>query len=255
MREFVRSVWQEEGYTTHQQEIILPTGIIEVIFDLELEGIAAEISGKDQQLPRCFINGFNTNPVRLNLPSKHTFFGIQFHPPAIRHVLGIPCGEFTNQVIDLTLIDPGFERLWQQLIAARSFNERVSLICSWINGIAVELKPQDRFLCHFLSSSGGTDTTVHSLADNLCYSTRHLHRKMLEISCLNVEEILLYKKFLYAVQLIHQNSLSLTEIAYESRFTDQSHFIRSFKSFAGMTPGQYRQVRSDIPGHLFQDVR
>lgn len=36
--------------------------------------------------------------------------------------------------------------------------------------------------------------------------------------------------------------MKLTEVAYESGFYDQSHFIRVFRSLAGITPNEYRQA-------------
>jgi AraC-like DNA-binding protein len=72
---------------------------------------------------------------------------------------------------------------------------------------------------------------------------------------MNAEEILLYKKYLHAVELMHQTSLSLTEIAHQSLFVDQSHFIKTFKGYAGITPGVYKRKRSLVKGHIYDNVR
>lgn len=45
-----------------------------------------------------------------------------------------------------------------------------------------------------------------------------------------------------ACALLTNKSLMLTEIAFESGFSDQSHFIRCFKQKYGMTPNQYRKM-------------
>ncbi len=45
-----------------------------------------------------------------------------------------------------------------------------------------------------------------------------------------------------AISLIRQPHRSLTDIAYECGFADQSHFTRTFKSFTGMLPGEYRKL-------------
>ena len=72
---------------------------------------------------------------------------------------------------------------------------------------------------------------------------------------MNTEEMLLYKKYLHSVDLIHQTDYSLTEIAYQSNFSDQSHFIKSFKDYTSMTPGEYKRNKSFVKGHLFENVR
>jgi AraC-like DNA-binding protein len=45
----------------------------------------------------------------------------------------------------------------------------------------------------------------------------------------------------YAISIISKNS-NLTETAYEAGYYDQSHFIRSFKFYTGMTPGEFRDL-------------
>ncbi|MFT3794654.1 helix-turn-helix domain-containing protein [Flavobacterium sp.] len=45
-----------------------------------------------------------------------------------------------------------------------------------------------------------------------------------------------------ALELMPSQNSSLTEIAHQCGFYDQSHFIRSFKSFNGNNPADYRKV-------------
>jgi AraC family transcriptional regulator len=45
-----------------------------------------------------------------------------------------------------------------------------------------------------------------------------------------------------ALALIRKDKQSLTDIAFECGFTDQSHFIKTFKYFTGMLPRQYKKL-------------
>lgn len=47
-----------------------------------------------------------------------------------------------------------------------------------------------------------------------------------------------------AIELINTNTYSLTEIAYLTGFSDQSHFTRIFKQHAGKSPSAYRKNRA-----------
>jgi AraC family transcriptional regulator len=51
------------------------------------------------------------------------------------------------------------------------------------------------------------------------------------------------QKIKVAVVHLVNSKLSLTEIAYASEFSDQSHFIKVFKMYIGMTPSQFRNKR------------
>ncbi|NJM53248.1 MAG: helix-turn-helix transcriptional regulator [Blastocatellia bacterium] len=47
-----------------------------------------------------------------------------------------------------------------------------------------------------------------------------------------------------SLNLLRNQQLALTEIALICGFADQSHFIRSFKQFHGITPKKFRQIIS-----------
>jgi len=249
------SIWQTEGIPAFHTEHIIPKGIVEIIFNFS-DGtpIIASLNRKQFYLSKCFINGYNSVSLHIDLPAQQTFFGIQFHPLAIKKLLKVPAREFTDVVVDMTLIDSLFNSLWHQL-AELNFNERVTVICNWLENKLPRFESQEKMVNNFLSGIHQHDITVKELANSLCYSSRHLSRKMIEATGLNTEEILLYKKYLHAVHLIHHTDLALTKIAYQSHFSDQSHFIKAFKTFTGMTPGEYRAGKGYVKGHLYKDVR
>lgn len=47
-----------------------------------------------------------------------------------------------------------------------------------------------------------------------------------------------------AIQLIESNTYSLTEVAYLTGFSDQSHFTRIFKKYTGQNPSSYKKSRA-----------
>lgn len=254
----VRAIFQTHGFPQFKNETILPKGNTEIIFDLsEINSIQASMGGGvPSRLPRCFIISYGRVPVYLQLPTQQTYFGLVLDPLSIYSLLGAPAGEFANQPIDLTLVDKSFYELWEQLAVENEFAGRVALITKWV-GIKIKpLHAQDHKLNEFLCSPLGKPMTVTDVADTLCYSPRHLSRKLKSITGLSTEEVLLYKKYLRSLHLIHHFTLPLTMIGHESYFTDQSHFIKAFKLFSNMTPGEYGSLKdAGQPGHLFHNVR
>lgn len=43
---------------------------------------------------------------------------------------------------------------------------------------------------------------------------------------------------------------SIAALAFASGYSDQAHLNRDFREFAGITPGEYRRLRPDRPGHV-----
>jgi AraC-like DNA-binding protein len=252
----IHAIWQTGGLTPFRNEHIIPKGIVEIIFNFsDGSPMSAQVGDRLYHLPDCFISGFNTVPVRLQLPERQMFFGVQLQPLAARKILGLPAGEFSDRIVDLALLDSAFLSLWHQLAEQTHFENRISVLSGWMEKKLPGWQPQEKMINHFLSGMEQHDVSVSELARSLCYSPRQLSRKMVEATGMNTEEILLFKKYLYAVHLIHDADLSLTQIAYQSHFSDQSHFIKSFKMYTRMTPGEYKASKRYMKGHIYENVR
>ena len=102
----------------------------------------------------------------------------------------------------------------------------------------------------FLADNIDRFQNVDELAKEVCYSPRQLNRVAHSLFGLSAEDLVVYKKFLQSVKLIHSDNRSLTDIAYHSGFYDQSHFCRVFKLHSGMTPSQYKKAKGPQPFHI-----
>jgi AraC-like DNA-binding protein len=256
VKDVVHSVWQIDRLSPFRKEHIIPKGVVEIIFNFsDSTPISAHLGNKQYHLPNCFISGFNTAPIRLQLSKKQVFFGVTLQPLAARKIIGAPASAFSDILVDLTLLNATFSNLWHELAEQKNFETRVSIFSRWIQSKQFSWQAQEKLMNHFLCAPNQHDLSVGQLADSLCYSPRHLARKIFEVTGMNTEEVLLYKKYLHAVHLMHHAKLSLTEIAFKSNFSDQSHFIKSFKAYTHLTPGEYNRNKSLVKGHIFEDVR
>jgi AraC-like DNA-binding protein len=255
VKDTVCAFWQ-----THRQnnpptnETIIPKGVVEFIFSFETPQFIARISNQTFNLPRCFVRGFNTIPIQLHLTGRQTYFGVVLYPAAAKHILKTQPVEFFNCCIDLTLVDASFHSLWNCLAEQRNFDDRVMVFTGWLISRLPSLTNREQAFNSFLHNPITTPLSVPQLAKQFCYSSKQLSRKVYELTGMNTEQILLYKKYLHAVHLMHTSQLSLTEIAYSCHFSDQSHFIKTFKTLSHLTPNEYRQWKSSVPGHILKNV-
>jgi AraC-like DNA-binding protein len=253
----VQAFWQvERNNAAPVAETIIPIGRVEIIFNLHDAPVHSQVGGKVYTLPRCFVNGYNTQPIEQQLSSQQqTFFGVVLNATAVKRLFRITADDFADCCTDMTLVDASINSLWHQLGEQQIFAERVELLSNLFIKRLTSQDAQEQAFDRFINGYANSTLSVSQVADMLCYSSRQLSRKLLALTGLNTEQTLLYKKYLHALELIHHTSLSMTQIAYTCQFTDQAHFNKTFKTFTGLTPRAYRDRKSQLVGHLFENVR
>ncbi|AIZ64285.1 hypothetical protein PK28_12405 [Hymenobacter sp. DG25B] len=250
---YVTAMWQVQGMPAHQQETILPKGIIELIFSFaDPLQLRLNPEAEAQTTPACFISGLTTKPMQLQAPPAQALFGVQLTPLAVRRLLKVPAGAFLNSLIDVRLLNPSFETLANQLAEAATFLRRCVLLEAWVQQRLQQVPAQEAVLSAYLSGASVAAGSVAELADRVCYSPRQLSRKAHELFGLSAEALLRYRRYVGALPALHAPGKSLTSVGLENGFYDQAHFVRDFRHFTGLTPSHYRQQLSERPGHLFR---
>ncbi|MES2747661.1 MAG: AraC family transcriptional regulator [Bacteroidota bacterium] len=252
LKEYITSIWEVYG-SRNVTETILPKGIFEMVFNLadDMNGVLP-YSSKAVQTPQCFIQGINTHVINANYTGQQHLFGIRLQPHMVKSLLGIMPSELSNIIVDLTLIKPEFKIIWHQLMEVDSFEERVKIIETVFPILSQPNCVRTQKLSNlFMSDSIQNFQSLDNLSEQVYYSSRHLNRKSQSIFGLSAEELIIYKKFLHSVNLMHREKTTLTDIAYRSGFYDQSHFCRVFKSYTGITAKEYQKNKGELPFHLF----
>ncbi|MEM1323253.1 MAG: AraC family transcriptional regulator [Bacteroidota bacterium] len=137
---------------------------------------------------------------------------------------GFQC-DFSDELLALSLEENLYHLLNQQ-----HFEKRLGR-APWIGKIKKEIRLQP-------------DRTyrIEDVANALHLHPNYFVRKFKEKTGFTFGEYLLRQRIAMGIDLMLHSSKSLTEIAMDCGFYDQSHFIRHFKHFFGTTPFHYRQV-------------
>lgn len=100
----------------------------------------------------------------------------------------------------------------------------------WVNKVKEIIHDEciEKITLQYLSN----ETNIHKI---------HLSRDFSKYFNTNLGNYIRKVKIEYSVTLL-ATTMSLTEIAYQCGFSDQSHFIRSFKSTYNMTPNKFRKI-------------
>jgi YesN/AraC family two-component response regulator len=82
--------------------------------------------------------------------------------------------------------------------------------------------------------------SVESLSAHLCISRASLYNRVFEYAGMSPVEFIRTVKLEKAKDLLERSDKTVTEIAYETGFTNANYFTKVFKSKYNLTPSEYR---------------
>ena len=97
-------------------------------------------------------------------------------------------------------------------------------------------------VCSYIDEHCTEDLSLDQLSGMINFSKYHFSRLFREFTNESFYKYVNRKRIEYACQLLAGQSLSVTETALASGYSNTSSFIRMFKSAMGCTPRQYRDM-------------
>ena len=230
-------------FDSHQNDFIpvIPDGMTELVINTngyyERKQNNAAVFVKESH----FI-GIKTKSGFVKTNGNINTVTIRFYPGAIRYFTNIPSDELTDQVLEASSIFGNEFKLIESKIAENPSKEEVlSLVESFLLS---RLHIHDSLeKTRFRISTFYSDPSVN-LLDNIRIGKENYKSIEREfIKNLGVTPKLFQRilQFNYATFMLtsQNNRKSLTDVCYSAGYYDQSHFIKSFKQFASMTPVEY----------------
>jgi AraC-like DNA-binding protein len=240
----------------HRRERILPSGTFELVFNLrddELR-IYSDSSGSPREKCRRYsgalISGPYAGSFMTDTEEEASILGIHMRPGGAFALLGLPAGELANAHVDLrTVWGPSVVGLRERLCAARAPAERFQLLESAL--IARLAEPSTRHgavrcALNLLTRSHGR-ARVRDVAKAVDLSQRRLIEVFTNEVGLTPKLFGRVQRFQRALALARNDAgLDWAELAAACGYFDQSHLIRDFVAFAGMSPADYRRRQSRL---------
>lgn len=84
------------------------------------------------------------------------------------------------------------------------------------------------------------------LEAKLPYTYSYLSRIFSEVEHMVIEKFLIMKKIDYAKELLVEDNLSLTEIAYKLNYSSVSHLSKQFKKTTGFSPSNFMSLKQKL---------
>jgi AraC-like DNA-binding protein len=199
------------------------------------------VHGKTEISSLTSMQGPSNKVRRFKIGKPFGIFGVYLYPYSIPVFFNIPATELSNQMPDLiTLMGKEGAVLEEQIMLAADNTMRVKIITQFLEQRLEKFQKQHPVLSsiRFIIQSKGL-VTVEKIADQYFISQRQFERKFKEFSGLTPKLFSRIVRFHAACQHFGNCEKSLTQIAYECGYYDQSHFIHDFKEFSGHHPKLY----------------
>jgi AraC-like DNA-binding protein len=205
-------------------------------------------SGHTSCPPPLFLYGPGIEPSVMHYKSgTSTTVQVVFKPHALKTLLGINASRLSNGWTELH--EFWAEDLESQLMEAKNEQERMTFLTNFLVAKFKQAKPRDTLVEESLHVIHTHIGSIH-VKDVLAYvhlSERQFERRFTQTVGLSPHVYIRVKRFNEAIRLIKTGQFErLTDVACALNFFDQSHFIRDFKAFSGMTPTSLSQKADDL---------
>lgn len=227
-----------------EKQRIIPDGCIEMAFILG-DDIKRYTTQDDFILqPRAMVLGQTIEPFYIEPTGYVNTFAIRFYPYGFANFVSVPIKNLANKE---TPISELFEQhtakeLEQKIIEATNSSERIEIIENFLLDKFNEKTAIDNIVKTTIDALLLTNgsTSISAILKEDLSKRRQLERNFVKQIGVSPKQLGKLIRLQTALKmLLNTEAESLTNIAYESEYYDQAHFIKDFKEFTGINPKEF----------------
>lgn len=242
----------ESDSTVAFEDTVFPSGNTEIIFNLGAGNWHTFNGETFVTTPPVELWGQLVRPLAIKSTGQNTMLGIRLLPHGAAAILNDNISLFNNQVSSFSDINgKNVRTLHNQLLETRSWHKRIALIETFLlQQLTLSAKRLPKLavindLMYALRRQEAS-VTMESMATRYGITARYMQQLFVQHTGLTPKLYSQINRFQKSLQLVTAGEDSLTAIAYECGYADQSHFIKEFKSFTGYTPSAYSPAHSPV---------
>ncbi|HYG63207.1 MAG TPA: helix-turn-helix domain-containing protein [Thermoanaerobaculia bacterium] len=255
---FIERFWLCSDAPPHARERILPSGTIELVINLREDEIRTYDSSQPDRCTRysgAVVSGTYSRFFVID-PFQHaSILGVHFKPGGAFPFLGLPADELADAHVDLGwLWGAQAAELRERLCAAATAAARFSLLEQALLSRLIHSPARHGAVPAALGAFGqtGSEVRVREVAERVGLS----HRRLIQVFAAEIGMTpKLYcrvRRFQRARALAQTAAPDWASIAVDCGYFDQSHLIRDFLAFSGLSPADYLRRRTGqvLPNHI-----
>lgn len=240
----------------NKKQKIVPDGCIEMTFNFG-DKIKRYTSENDFILhPNTMVMGQRTKSYYILPVGNVDTFAICFYPLGFTNFVKTTLENLVDKEIPIAeLFGQGeANELEQQMIQAINTQQRINIIEKFLLkkfNLKNTINNIVRSTVDALLMSNGTTPINIILKDNIS-KRRQIERHFKKQIGISPKQLCKAIRLQTTLQLLlNKESETLTDIAYESEYFDQSHFIKDFKELVGVTPKDFLDNENMLLSALF----
>ncbi len=226
---------------------IYPDGYPGLMFQRSIHGFY--LLPKKKKLSELFLYGQTVQRITMTVEGCYRFIIFQLYPFASRFLLNVEPKALKDDCFDLLQLQ-SFEisECFVRLKEADKPGEQIELMSDIVEALVAvhHVREEDRIqkaVGYIIQSSG--QIKISEVRERVSLTERTLERNFLNQVGLTPKQFAGIIQFQSSLgKMDNTGAKKLTDIAFESGFADQSHFVRVFRMYTGLAPSQYLRQSS-----------
>lgn len=223
-----------DGRILPKKEIVMPDGCIDVLFGIDKNGNSCRNILVGTMSKGCII-GMEHDNLKT--------FGVRFYPGGLQAFLKESSKSFTDKMESIEELDDDiFIKLKIELSKIESVYDKINYANRYFTSIMRVAVPLDNefqnVLYHIYQSKGLIK--IKEIIDREVISEKKLRRIFYNRVGINTKAFIKIIRLQNAIGIINLNkSTKIVDVALDSGYYDESHFIHDFYDLAGLNPSEY----------------
>jgi AraC-like DNA-binding protein len=236
---FVERLWYHEGEYAHAREVVLPSGRMQLLFDL---------SGG-----RPMMTGVSTRPTTVETSTMARVVGVLFRPGGAWPFVPAPCIVLRDLAVGLDDLGQRStaDELADRVRASRSPGAMLDAVEAALLRRAVPVDPDQAMIARavaWLARGVPVAAVIRRTGASRSRFVRLLQARV----GINPKQVAGLARFQRAVGCLAAGRVDLASVAAECGYFDQAHMSHEFRRYAGRPPSAYRPRDPLDPNHLLE---
>ena len=222
LRPFIRCYWTLASDSPEPPPLqrVFPDGSIEIVFHFGEPYDRVDEHGRPERQAHSLLAGQIWAPLTLQPGARSDVLGIRFHPMGALPFLRFPLHEVSGQIVSLEEVWGSRARAWRDSLG--DARDRIAILERYL----LDCRPEPVPALQALSP--------------------RQHRRRFE-SCVGIPPKLYERIRRFQRALAEIGGLPIAQVAAACGYYDQSHLVRDFRQFTGLTPSNWLADHSNVP--------